>query len=78
MAVARRSLGKLSAISENAAGESAASPTPTPMRQSRNCQYSLAIPQAAVAALQNSTPTAIRPRRLRLSARRPRGMPQTV
>ncbi|MNL40049.1 hypothetical protein D3C87_1623700 [compost metagenome] len=53
------SLGNMSLNIEYAEGDSAASPTPTPMRARNMCRKFLLRPQAAVARLQNTTPTAM-------------------
>jgi hypothetical protein len=77
-AVASRSLGKQAVINEYAEGESDASPTPTPIRHSSICAKFLASPHMAVKKLQATRPAAMMERRLRVSANRPRGIPQKV
>ena len=74
----RFSVGKLSAIIEKAAGERPASPTPTPMRARNSMPKLLAMPQAAVIALQNNTLTKISLRREPRSANQPKGIPIRV
>ena len=48
------------------------------MRITANCQNVFASPQPAVITLQKAMPTAMIARRLRVSARRPSGMPKNV
>ena len=72
---ARRSLGNESLIIDIAAGESAASPTPTPIRARNSCGKLAASPQAAVATHQNPAPTPISRRREMRSASQPSGRP---
>ena len=65
-------------MSEYAAGDKPASPTPTPMRVKNNDQKLLAMLQALVKMLHTTTQAATRLRRLRVSAKRPSGSPITV
>ena len=65
-------------MSENAGGDSAASPTPTPTRASSSCAKFRAAPHAAVMKLQIPMPHAMIARRLRWSAIRAIGNPRMV
>ncbi len=80
MPPARFSGGRLSAIRAWAVGVQPASPTPTPMRASSNCQKFCATPHSAVITDHTATNTAIiRLRLLRpLSATRAIGTPSVA
>ncbi len=70
----------MSLMSEWAGGVQPASPTPTPIRASSNCQKFCATPHSAVIADHSARATAISLGRLVVgrSANRAMGMPSTV
>jgi hypothetical protein len=67
-----------SASIENAAGERAASPTPTAVRARKSCVKLRDRPHRAVIRLQVAMPATMMRRRLARSTRRPIGMPRKV
>ncbi len=74
----RRSLGKESAIMENAQGLSVASPMPTPIRAAASSKKLRATLLSEVIRLHSTRPTATRLRRLKRSANAPMGRPKNV
>ena len=73
-----RRRGKLSAMIEYAAGDSTASPTPTPMRAMNRPMKLDACPQATVARLQAVIPAATALVRCTRSISRPIGIEASV
>ena len=78
IAVASRSFGTESAMTDGAAGPAVASPMPTAMRIRNSLPKERVSPDAAVAIVHSRKPTEIRPTRWTRSTRIPNGMPITA
>ncbi len=77
-AVASRSFGTESAITDGAAGPTVASPMPTPMRIKKRFEKERVSPDAAVAIVHRKKPTEINRTRLTRSTMMPNGIPITA